>query len=55
MDYQKREQDNSCKPNQTRAKGSQPENNSIAKKELVTLTDKKHPLTLTPGNVAQGR
>ncbi len=42
----KRELDNSSKRNQTRAKGSLPENNT---------TDKKEQLTLTPGNVAEGR
>jgi hypothetical protein len=43
---QKEKLDNSCKPNQTRAKGSPPEKNTTSKKEL---------LTLTLGNVAEGR
>jgi hypothetical protein len=38
--------DNSSNPNWTRAKGSSPEKNATSKKEL---------LTLTPGNVADGR
>jgi hypothetical protein len=44
MEYllKKRELDNSSKPNQTSAKGSPPEKNSIIKKELLTLTPSNH-------------